>query len=323
MTSGSPSGTSRLRVGVVGVGYLGRIHAKIYASMPDVELVGVCDVNADAAKQVAAQHQCEACTDPAALVGKVDAVSIVTPTSLHLDTARPYLEAGVHMLMEKPLAPSFEESKTLVEIAEKAGVIFQVGHLERFNAGVIALAERVQHPRFLEIHRIGPFVARATDVDVVTDLMIHDIDIAMSLVNSNLKTVAANGVAVITNHVDIASARLEFENGAVANVTASRVSNKKLRRIRIFGDRHYYGLDYAEQKLEMACAVPDEGGGEWPKIISEVVPITPRPPLDAELDYFVKAVRTKTPPVVNGHVGLEALRVALLVKEKIAACQPQ
>jgi predicted dehydrogenase len=323
MTAGSPSGTGRLRVGVVGVGYLGRIHAKIYAGMPDVELVGVCDVNADVAKQVAAQYQCAACTDPAALVGKVDAVSIVTPTSLHLDTARPYLDAGVHMLMEKPLAPAFEESKALVELAEKAGVIFQVGHLERFNAGVIALAERVKHPRFLEIHRIGPFVARATDVDVVTDLMIHDIDIAMSLVNSNLKSVAANGVAVITNHVDIASARLEFENGAVANVTASRVSNKKLRRIRIFGDRHYYGLDYAEQKLEMAHAVPDEGGGEWPKIISEVVPITPRPPLDAELDYFVKAVRTKTPPVVNGHVGLEALRVALLVKEKIAACQPQ
>jgi predicted dehydrogenase len=202
-------------------------------------------------------------------------------------------------------------------------VIFQVGHLERFNAGVIALAERVQHPRFLEIHRLGPFVARATDVDVVTDLMIHDIDIAMALVHSNLKSVAANGVAVITNHVDIASARLEFENGAVANVTASRVSNKKLRRIRIFGERRYYGLDYAEQKLEMVYSIPDEGGGEWPRIISEVVPITPRPPLDAELDYFVKAVRTRTPPVVDGRVGLEALRVALLVKEKIAACQSQ
>lgn len=316
------SGAAKLRVGVVGVGYLGRIHAKIYAGMPDVQLVGVCDVSGDAAKQVASHHGCAAFTDPAALIGKVDAVSIVTPTSLHLDTARPYLEAGVHMLMEKPLAPTYEESQTLVALAEKAGVIFQVGHLERFNAGVIALAERVQQPRFLEIHRIGPFVARATDVDVVTDLMIHDIDIAMALVKSDIRSVAATGIPVITDHVDIANARIEFENGAVANVTASRVSNKKLRRIRVFGDKHYYGLDYAEQKMEMAYAVPDEAGGAWPKIIAESVPITPRPPLDAELDYFVKAVRTKTPPVVNGHVGLEALRVALLVKEKMAACLP-
>jgi predicted dehydrogenase len=316
-------GTAKLRVGVVGVGYLGRIHAKIYAGMPDVQLVGVCDVSADAAKQVAAQHGCGAFADPAALIGKVDAVSIVTPTSLHLDTARPYLEAGVHMLMEKPLAPTYEESQALVALAEKAGVIFQVGHLERFNAGVIALAERVQQPRFLEIHRIGPFVARATDVDVVTDLMIHDIDIAMALVKSDIRSVAATGIPVITDHVDIANARIEFENGAVANVTASRVSNKKLRRIRVFGDKHYYGLDYAEQKMEMAYAVPDEAGGAWPRIIAETVPITPRPPLDAELDYFVKAVRTNTPPVVNGHVGLEALRIALLVKEKMAACLPQ
>jgi predicted dehydrogenase len=315
--------SGKLRVGVIGVGYLGRIHAKIYAGMPDVQLVGVSDVNPDTAKQVADQHKCAAFTDPAALVGKVDAVSIVTPTSLHLQTARPYLEAGVHMLMEKPLAPTYEESRELVDLAEKSGVVFQVGHLERFNAGVIALAERVQHPRFLEVHRIGPFVARATDVDVVTDLMIHDIDIVMSLVKSGIKSVAATGLPVITDHVDIANARIEFENGAVANVTASRVSNKKLRRIRVFGDKHYYGLDYAEQKLEMAYAAPDDAGGEWPKVVAETVPITPRPPLDAELDYFVQAVRNKTRPVVDGHVGLEALRVALLVKEKMSVCHPQ
>ncbi|MEK7716915.1 MAG: Gfo/Idh/MocA family oxidoreductase, partial [Pseudomonadota bacterium] len=164
--------------------------------------------------------------------------------------------------------------------------------------------------------------ARATDVDVVTDLMIHDIDIVLSLVRSDIRNVAATGIHVLTDHVDIANARIEFENGAVANVTASRVSNKKLRRIRVFGDHQYYGLDYAEQKLDITHALPGAGGAEWPQIVTETVPITPRPPLDAELDYFVRAVRTGTPPVVNGHVGLEALRVAQLVKEKIAACTP-
>ena len=320
--SSTPSHAGKLRVGVAGVGYLGRIHARIYAAMPDVELVGVADVNEKAVKEVAAQHGCAAYTDPKELLGKVDAVSIVVPTIHHGEVARPFLARGVHMLMEKPIAPTYEESRELVRLADEAGVIFQVGHLERFNAGIMELAARVQSPRFIEVHRIGPFVARATDVDVVTDLMIHDIDIVMALVKSDIKSLSATGIPVITDHVDIANARIEFENGAVANVTASRVSNKKLRRIRIFGNRHYYGLDYAEQKLEMAYAVPDPEGGSWPKVITEAVDITPRPPLDAELDYFVKAVRTKTPPVVNGHVGLEALRVALLVKEKIAACTP-
>src|SRR3989344_5586490 len=258
---------AKLRVGVAGVGYLGRIHARIYASMPDVELVGVADINEKAAREIAQLHGCHAFADARDLLGNVDAVSIVVPTVYHSQVAKPFIERGVHMLMEKPIAPTYEESAELVKLAERAGVIFQVGHLERFNAGVMALAERVRNPRFIEVHRIGPFVARA-------------------------------------------------------NVTASRVSNKKLRRIRVFGDHQYYGLDYAEQKLDITHALPGEGGAEWPQIVTETVPITPRPPLDAELDSFVRAVRTGTPPVVNGHVGLEALRVAQLVKEKIAACTP-
>lgn len=311
--------TGRLRVGVVGVGYLGKLHAKIYAAMPDVELVGVVDVNIDAAREVAAQYGCTAYADASELLGKVEAVSIVVPTSLHLPVARPFLERGVHMLMEKPLAPTLDESRELVELAERAGVIFQVGHLERFNAGMMALAERAQNPRFIEVHRLGPFVARATDVDVVTDLMIHDIDIVLELVKAPLKTVAATGIPVITKHVDIANARLEFENGAVANVTASRVSNKRFRRIRVFGDAHYYGLDYIEQKLDVARTEPNPEG-DWPKIVNEVVDIQPRPPLDTELEHFVRSVRTGVPPLVTGRVGLEALRVALLVKEKISEC---
>lgn len=312
--------TGRIRVGVIGVGYLGKLHARIYSTMPDVELVGVVDVDIETAKQVAAERGCAAYSDPKELLDKVDAVSIVVPTSLHLDVARSFLERGVHMLMEKPLAPTLAEATALVELADRSKGIFQVGHLERFNAGVMALAERAPDPRFIEVHRLGPFVARATDVDVVTDLMIHDIDIVLELVKSPLKNVAATGIAVITHHIDIANARLEFENGAVANVTASRVSNKKFRRLRLFGDAHYYGLDYMEQKMEVSFA-EKAADGEWPKIVSEVVDIQPRPPLDTELEHFIRSVRTGEPPLVTGRVALEALRVALLVKEKIHACQ--
>jgi predicted dehydrogenase len=251
----------------------------------------------------------------------VDAVSIVVPTIYHREVAWPFLDARVHMLMEKPVAPTYEEARRVVEHAEAAGVIFQVGHLERFNAGIMALSERCRNPRFLEVHRLGPFVDRATDVDVVTDLMIHDIDIVMSLVKSPIRNIAADGIAVITDQVDIANARIEFENGAVANVTASRVSAKKLRRIRVFGDKHYYGLNYIDQTLEVAQAVADPAGGKWPTITTETLNITPRPPLDTELAYFVNSVRTGTPPLVTGRVGLEALRVALAVKEKISACK--
>lgn len=314
------SSDDRLRVAVIGVGYLGRIHAKIYANLPDVVLVGVADADATAAREVAAQHGCRACTDGRELLGQVDAVSIVVPTSFHLSVARPFLENGVHMLMEKPLAPTFEESLALVELAEVSGVVFQVGHLERFNAGIMALGERVQHPRFIQVDRLGAFVDRATDVDVVTDLMIHDIDIVLALVDSPIRSVAANGMPVVTDHIDIANARIEFENGAVANVTASRVSNKKYRHIRVFGNQHYYSLNYIDQKLEMAYAVPDANGGKWPKIIVQDCGIEPRPPLDTELEYFVRAVRTGAQPLVTGRVGLEALRVAMLVKEKIHQC---
>lgn len=318
-STAAQSSSKPIRVGVVGVGYLGRFHARIYADMPDVQLVGVADVDAARARDIAAQHGCEAHTRATDLLDRVDAVSIVVPTVYHVDVARPFLERGVHMLIEKPIAPTTADAGALVELADRAGVVFQVGHLERFNAGIMELAARVQQPRFLEVHRLGTFVDRATDVDVVTDLMIHDIDIVLSLVQSRIRNIAADGIPVITDQVDIANARIEFDNGTVANVTASRVSNKKLRRIRIFGNEHYYGLDYIGQKLEIVRAVPDTSGGKWPKITTESLDITPHPPLDTELAHFIHCVRTGETPLVNGHVGLEALRVALLVKEKIAA----
>lgn len=316
MPSAAPA--KPLRVGVVGVGYLGRFHARIYADMPDVELVGVADVDAQRAHQIAERHGCQAYTDARDLIDRIDAVSIVVPTIHHVDVARPFLERGVHMLIEKPIAPTTAAAEALVEAADRAGVIFQVGHLERFNAGIMELAARVKQPRFLEVHRLGEFVDRATDVDVVTDLMIHDIDIVMSLVRSGIRHIAADGIPVITDQVDIANARIEFENGAVANVTASRVSNKKLRRIRIFGREQYYGLDYIGQKIEIVRAVPDASGGKWPKIVTEMLDVTPHPPLDTEIAHFIGCVRTGETPLVNGRVGLEALRVAQLVREKIA-----
>lgn len=309
----------KLRVGVVGVGYLGRIHARIYARMQGVELVGVVDTDSTTARTVAAELGCSALSAAAELIEKVDAVSIVVPTVYHLAVARPFLEAGVHMLMEKPLAPTYEEALALVELAERSGIVFQVGHLERFNAGVVALAERVANPRFIEVHRIGGFVERATDVDVVTDLMIHDIDIIMALVKDDIRHVDAVGVPVMTDFVDIANARIEFANGAVANVTASRVSNKKQRRMRVFGHNSYYALNYIDQQVEVARVVPTPGG-KRPEIVLETLNVEATPPLDAELAAFVQAVRARTTPLVTGRIALHAQQVAALVKERIAAC---
>ncbi len=322
-TTSAEGASERLRIGVVGTGYLGKFHARIYNDMPDVNLVGIADIDEDAARAVAKDcGDCPTYTDSLKLLDKVDAVSIVVPTEHHLEVSRPFLEKGIHMLLEKPVAPSYEESLEIVELAEKSGAILQIGHLERYNAGVMALAERVKTPRFIEVHRLGPFVARATDVDVVTDLMIHDIDIVMALVGSPIKNLSAMGTPVITDHIDIANARIEFENGAVANVSASRVSNKKFRRIRVFERDHYYGLDYTDQRLDIVTAQRKDVDQEWPEIVTEKVEIEPRLPLNAELEDFINNIRNGSTPLVTGRVGLEALRVALLVKEKMAECLP-
>jgi predicted dehydrogenase len=286
-----------------------------------VELVGVVDTEPETARKIAADYHSTAFDRPEDLLGRVDAVSIVVPTVHHLAVARPFLEGGVHMLMEKPIAPTYEEGLRLVELAEMSGVTFQVGHLERYNAGFMELARRAPEPRFIEATRIGGFTERATDVDVVTDLMIHDLDLVMGLVRSPIRDLRATGLAVLTDHVDIANARLEFENGAVANVTASRVSTKKQRRIRVFGKNSYHALDFADQQVDEVIAHPSPAGGR-PEIKAEKLNITATPPLDAELADFVNTVRARRAPLVDGRTGLEALRVALMVKEKISACQP-
>ena len=306
-----------LRVGVIGVGYLGRFHARIYNDMPGVELVGVVDTDRETADRVAREYDTRALYDPMALLDEVDVVSVVVPTSLHRQVAVPYLEKGIHMLLEKPVASTLEDARVIVETARKHGATLQIGHLERFNAGIMALADHVNEPRFIEAHRLGPFVERATDVDVVTDLMIHDIDIILSLVGDKLTSISATGTPVLTDHVDIANARLEFANGAVANVTASRVSSKKFRRIRVFGRNSYRAINFVDQQLEVAYPGEIPEGQKYPEIVYETHSINPSQPLDAELEHFINVIRLGDVPLVTGEDGMEALRVAMLVTDII------
>ena len=306
-----------LRVGVVGVGYLGSIHARIYQKMANVDLVAVMDTNAEQGSEVARECDCGFVQDPDSLLDIVDAVSIVVPTSLHREIAEPFLDKRIPVLLEKPVAHTVEDARAIVYLAKQSRTLLQIGHLERFNAGVVRLAKELDRPRFMEVHRLGKFVARATDVDVVTDLMIHDIDIVLSLVPSELRYISAVGARVITDHVDIANARLEFEDGAVVNVTASRVSSKKFRRIRVFAESCYLALNFDDQQIDVARpgVRPAEGG--FAPIISETIRVTSRPPLDAELEDFVDCVKSGRDPVVDGETGVRALQVAHEVRQRI------
>ena len=304
----------KLRFAVIGVGYLGRFHALIYSRLPDVELVGVVDTDPERARAVAEEAGCAVFDNLDVIADQVDAVSVVVPTTAHLAVAEPLLRRGIHMLLEKPIAATREEGKRIVDLADQGGAILQIGHLERFNAGVMALAEHIDHPRFVEIQRMGEFVERATDVDVVSDLMIHDIDIILSLMGSELQSVSAVGTPVLTNRVDIANARLEFANGAVANVVASRVSDRKTRRIRVFQERKYLSLDFIEQTIDIAYPHLAPGAMR-PEIIRERIQVVPVKPLDREIEAFVACVREHRRPLVDGRVGLEALDVALKVRD--------
>ena len=312
-----------VNVAVVGVGYLGRIHAKIYHNMPEVNLLAVVDTNRSVSEPIAAEYGCRCFNSVDELLDPgqelpVEAVSIVVPTSSHLPVSTPFLERGIHTMLEKPVAPSVAESNAIVELANKTNTILQVGHLERFNAGVMKLAELATDPRFIEVHRLGKFVERATDVDVVTDLMIHDIDIVLSLVPSSLESISATGTKVITDHVDIANARLEFANGAVANVTASRVSRNQFRRIRVFARDQYLGLNFTDQQIEEVKTGATPEGSEFPQLIERQIEVEPQLPLNAELAHFIDCVREGKQPLVSGDAGLTAVKVAELVKQKIA-----
>lgn len=298
-------------VGVIGVGYLGRHHARLYAELSGARLVGVVDVDAARAREVAAATGSRAFTDYRELLPQVQAVSVVVPTSAHHDVTVACLKAGLDVLLEKPITVTLEEADRLIALADAAKRIIQIGHLERFNGAVRALVTRLAAPRFIESHRLGPFVGRGTDVHVILDLMIHDLDIILSLVRSPITEIRAVGVPVLTPNIDIANARLEFADGCVANITASRVSKDPMRKLRIFQPDAYFSLDYQKQEVVMARRVAAPPAPGLPPIEVQKLEIEKEEPLKTQLAAFLECVRTRQAPLVSGREGREALRVAL------------
>ncbi len=304
-------------VGVVGVGYLGEFHSQKYARLPEARLVAIADLHRDRAKTIAGQLQTEFTTDYRELIGRVEAVSIATPTPLHYPIARDFLEAGVHVLLEKPMTQTVAEADHLIALAERHGCILQVGHLERFNSAFAALRPHLRNPMFVETDRLALFNERGLDVDVILDLMIHDIDIVLHIVDSPLQELRASGVAVLTALPDIASVRMEFANGAVANLTASRISTKNMRKLRVFQENSYLVADYAERR---AYAVyreeePDEEG--YPQVSMEEMEIEERDALEEEVFTFLNAIKSGGTPAVDGVEGRRALSVALEISAQI------
>lgn len=306
-----------VNVGVVGVGHLGRHHARIYHEMPGSRLVGVVDRDLERAKQIAGLYGCEAWDDPAQLAGKVSAASVAVPTEHHREVACGLLGAGIDVLVEKPIAKSLEEADAILAAARENERLVMVGHTERFNPAVRALARAVDAPRFFEIHRLAGFSARSTDIDVVLDLMIHDLDLVLHLDGSEVASVDAVGVSALTDKVDIANARIRLTSGCVANLTASRISAEPTRRVRIFQSRTYLSCDTGKQRVERYHLSP--GGGEMPSIDQDTLPIEEGEPLGNELAAFLDAVVHRTRPPVDGTEGRRALELAHRVLEAIAA----
>ena len=270
-------------------------------------------------KEVASRFKVPGFLDYRGLIGLAEAVSIAVPTILHHQIARDFLLQGVDVLVEKPIAETVEEAEDLVEVAKANGRLLQVGHIERFNGAVRALEVLVVEPGFIECHRLSPFVGRATDVDVVLDLMIHDIDVILSLVKSGVKAVSAVGVPVISDQVDIANARIQFESGCVANVTASRVSMERMRKIRIFQKDTYLSLDFATLEIALYRRIPPDSPHGLPRIVKEEVSIDKAEPLQVELGSFIDCVRNRKRPLVSGEEGRDALKVAFQILQKLHA----
>jgi predicted dehydrogenase len=297
-----------MRVAVVGVGHLGKHHARILATLPGVQLVAVVDTNLQRAEEIATAHGTQALADPASLIGHVDAVSIAVPTEAHLAVALPFLQAGVPVLVEKPMARSLKEADAMISAAAANGVVLAVGQTERFNPAVEAARPMLRDPRFIEVHRLGTFPERSLDIDVVFDLMIHDLDVVLSLVKSDVESIEAVGVPVLTGRVDIANVRLRFANGCIANLTASRISRDRVRKIRFFQPAAYVSIDYAAQKLEMYRLV--KGADPKPSIEGGDMPVVNQEPLKRELADFIDAIVSRRPPMVDGIQGRKALELA-------------
>ncbi|HEY6367697.1 MAG TPA: Gfo/Idh/MocA family oxidoreductase [Candidatus Binatia bacterium] len=306
---------AKIAVAVVGVGYLGKFHAEKYADSEKATLVAVVDIDRSKAESVASQLGVAAFSDYRELLGRVRCVSVAVPTRSHYQVASDFLKGGVDVLVEKPIASDIQDGRELVDLASAKGRILQVGHLERFNPAIRRLESVIQQPRFVECHRLAPFVERGTDVDVVLDLMIHDIDVIASLVRSAVERVEAVGVAVLTDKPDIANARITFSNGCIANVTASRVSVKRERKIRFFQPDAYLSIDYDQRRAQIFHKPPSGGG--WTDIRAETIEIKEADALADEIDSFLDCVRTRALPLVSGVEGLRALEIASMISGQL------
>ncbi len=301
----------KIKAAVIGVGYLGRFHAQKYAAMDDVELIAVADIDPDRAKEIALETGTSAVTDFSEIIEKVDAVSIVVPTSLHCKVAIPFLLKGKAVLLEKPMSATIEESQAIINAAKQGGALMQIGHLERFNPAFANLKDSITKPMFIEVHRISTFKERGTDVDVILDLMIHDIDIILSLVRSDIISVEAVGVPVLTNTIDIANARLRFESGCIANITASRISADVMRKIRIFQPDAYISIDFAKNAVDIFTLSEDK------KIGHKRLEMSESDALKSEIRSFIDAVKGISEVVVDGTAGLNAIKVAHMIKQNM------
>jgi predicted dehydrogenase len=306
---------SEIRIGVVGAGHLGRYHLQKYRNIPECRIVGVADLVGEQARKAAEGCDCEILTDCRGLLGKVDAVSVAVPTGAHHEVASLFLKAGVDVLLEKPIAATLAEADELIALAEEKKLVFQIGFVERFNPAIAALGTVIGKPLFIESHRLHPFFERGTDVDVILDLMVHDLDILLHFVRSPVESVEAVGVSVLSDKVDIANARIVFASGCVANVTASRVTGKTMQKIRFFGAEGYHAVDCRKRELvSLARRISADG---TVTITENPVEIGPQDPLEEEIRAFVRAVAGRTIPPVTGRDGRDALELALRVNEAI------
>ncbi len=309
---------SKIKTAVIGVGYLGKFHADKYANLPNSELIAVVDANEEAARAIGEKLGVEALTDYQPLLGKVDAVSIAAPTTLHYQIAKDFLTHGAHVLIEKPITVTVAEADELIELAKANNKLIQVGHLERFNAAILDLEEVLDKPVFIESHRLAPFNPRATDVNVVLDLMIHDIDIILDIVRSDVKSIVASGTPVLTSSTDIANVRMEFENGCVANVTASRVSKKTERKMRLFQPDSCITIDFHNRVLNVYSKGEEEMYPGIPEIESQETAYENNDALQAEIIAFLNSIETGTPTLVSGEDGRRALATATEISKLLS-----
>jgi predicted dehydrogenase len=311
-----------LRTAVIGAGSLGRQHARLHRVLANeglAEFISVCDLNEETARAVSSERNTDWTTDWRELIGNVDAVSLAAPTEVHCDIACGLLEAGIHVLVEKPISRTLEEADRMIAAAERGKAVLQVGHLERFNPALVALRPHVRNPVYFEIHRIGEFTARSLDIDVVLDLMIHDLDVVQWLVGEEVEvtSIHAVGIAILTDKVDAANARLEFSSGAVANITASRVGTEKIRKMRFFQPHDYVAVDYTTKHASISSLAPPRAPGSWPVVHANRLEIVDVEPLRAEIVSFLEAAGNGAPVAVSGSDGRNALSLALRTLERI------